>query len=240
MNNSTRRYRVVEELAQLPFLVHGFGLRSWKEDDFDSTPDLAGFYRVSLKQTHSDIIRIITKFPQERMEGDALVTNRPGILLLIKTADCLPALVFDAQNRAVAAVHCGWRGTLKRVIEKALRTMQRSYGSDFTSLSVVLGPCIDKDCYEVGEDVREKFKSEGLQNGVFDRHPSKKEKYLFDLRGANRAQILALGIPEKNIFSVDLCTHCDLDLFSYRRDKNLAGRLINFIGISQSPGLFTS
>ena len=106
MNNSTRKYRVVEELAQIPFLVHGFGLRDWKEKDFDSTPDLAGFHLVSLKQTHSDIIRIITKFPQERMEGDALVTNRPGILLIIKTADCLPALVVDAQNRAVAAVHC--------------------------------------------------------------------------------------------------------------------------------------
>jgi len=231
MNNSTGKYRVVEALEQIPFLVHGFGTRYWKEDNFESTPDLAGFQRVSLRQTHSDIIRIITKFPQERMEGDALVTNRPGILLIIKTADCLPALVVDAQNRAIAAVHCGWRGTLKRVIEKTLWTMQQSYGSDFTSLSVVLGPCIDKDCYEVGEDVREKFKSEGLQNAVFDSHPSKKEKYLFDLRETNRAQILALGVPEKNIFSVDLCTHCDLDLFSYRRDRDHAERLINFIGL---------
>jgi len=232
MNNSTRKYRVVEELAQIPFLIHGFGTRYWKEEDFESTPDLAGFHRVSLRQTHSDISHIITKFPQERMKGDALVTNRSGILLIIKTADCLPALIVDTQNRAVAAVHCGWRGTLKRVITKTLRTMQQSYGSDFTSLSVVLGPCIDKDCYEVGEDVREKFKSEGLQNGVFNSHPSKKEKYLFDLRGANRAQILALGVLEKNIFSVDLCTHCNLDLFSYRRDRDHAGRLINFIGLS--------
>jgi YfiH family protein len=232
MNNPDQRYRVVEELAQVPFIVHGFGNRFWKEADFNSVPGLADFRRVSLRQTHSDIIRVITEITRKRMEGDALVTNRPGILLIIKTADCLPALVVDTQNRAVAAVHCGWRGTLKRVITKTLRTMQQSYGSDFTSLSVVLGPCIDKDCYEVGEDVREKFKSEGLQNGVFNSHPSKKEKYLFDLRGANRAQILALGVPEKNIFSVDLCTHCDLDLFSYRRERNHAGRLINFIGLS--------
>ncbi len=235
MNNSTRKYRVVEELEQIPFLVHGFGTRYWKEEDFVSARDLAAFHCVSLRQTHSDIIHLITQYPQEKMEGDVLVTDLPGILLIIRTADCLPILVVDTQNRAVAAVHCGWRGTLKRIIEKTLRTMQQRYGSDFASLSVALGPAIASSCYEVGEDVREKFKNKGLQRGVFDSHPSKKEKYLFDLRGANRAQILALGVPDKNIFSIDLCTHCDLDLFSYRRDRDHAGRLINFIGLSQSP-----
>jgi hypothetical protein len=226
-----RDYFVVEPFVQIPFLIHGFGTRYWKEEDFVSAPDLADFHRVSLRQTHSDIIRVITQFPQEKMEGDVMVTNLPGILLIIKTADCLPVLVVDTQNRAVGAVHCGWRGTRKRVIEKALRTMQRSYGSDFASLCVALGPCISRTCYEVGEDVREKYKGEGLQRGVFDDHPSKKKKYLFDLKGANRAQILAMGIPENNIFSVDLCTHCEEDLFSYRRDRGHAGRLINFIGI---------
>lgn len=232
MNNSTGKYRVVEELEQVPFLVHGFGTRRWSEADFESTPDLAGFRRVSLKQTHSDIVRTITKFPGEKMEGDALVTDRPGILLIIKTADCLPALVVDTQNRAVAAVHCGWRGTLKKVIGKTLQAMHQRFGSEFASLSVVLGPCINRTCYEVGEDVKERFRNEGLGNGVFDNHRSKKEKYLFDLRGANRAQILSLGVQEKNIFSVDLCTHCEPDLFSYRREKEHAGRLINFIGLS--------
>jgi YfiH family protein len=163
----------------------------------------------------------------------ALVTDRPGILLIIKTADCLPVLVVDRPNKAVAAVHCGWRGTLKKVLAKTLGTMHQIYDSDFASLSVVLGPCIDRACYEVGEDVREKFQSEGPQNGVFIRHPSKKEKYMLDLRKANRTQILALGVPEKNIFSVDICTHCDSDLFSYRRDRDHAGRLVNFIGLSK-------
>jgi YfiH family protein len=227
-----RGYHEAEPLKKIPFLVHGFGTRFLEDADFDSTPGFAGFQRVSLRQTHSDIIHIITAIPQERMEGDALMTDRFGILLIIKTADCLPTFVVDTQNRAVAAVHCGWRGTLKRVIAKTLQTMHLSYGSDFASLSVVLGPCIAQACYEVGPDVREKFKSEGLQNGVFDSHPAKKEKYLFDLRETNRAQIIHVGVPEKNIFSVDLCTYCDSDLFSYRRDRGHAGRLINFIGIS--------
>jgi copper oxidase (laccase) domain-containing protein len=94
-----------------------------------------------------------------------------------------------------------------------------------------MGPCIDKSCYEVGKDVRDKFEIKGLHSGVFDSHPINKEKYLFDLRGANRAQILAMGVPEDNIFSVDVCTHCEKDLFSYRRDRDHAGRLINFIGL---------
>jgi YfiH family protein len=240
MNNSTQKYGVVEALEHIPSLVHGFGTRFWKEADLYSMPELANFHHMSLKQTHSDIIRVITKIPPETMEGDALVTDRPGILLIIRTADCLPALVVDTKNRAVAAVHCGWRGTLKGVIAKTLQTMHQIFGSDFVSLVVALGPCIDKACYEVGEDMREKFKSEGLPNGVFERHPSKKEKYVFDIRETNRIQILSLGVPEKNIVSVDLCTHCELDLFSYRRDRDHAGRLINFIGLSKSAELFTS
>jgi YfiH family protein len=231
MNNPDQRYRVVEELAKIPFLVHGFGNRFWKEADFNLVSGLADFQRVSLRQSHSDIIRVITEITRKRMEGDALMTDRPGILLIIKTADCLPALVVDRPNKAVAAVHCGWRGTLKRVLAKALQAMHQNYNSDYNSLSVVLGPCIDKACYEVGEDVREEFRDEGLHNGVFDRHPSKKEKFLFDLRGANRAQALALGVPEKNIFSVDLCTHCDSELLSYRRDGDFTGRMISFIGL---------
>lgn len=226
-----RDYLTAKPFERIPSLVHGFGTRFWTGLDIDSTPGLTGFRHLSLRQTHSDIIRIITKLPRERLEGDALVTDCPGILLIIKTADCLPALVVDKQNRVVAAVHCGWRGTLKKVLAKTLWTMHQRYASNFAFLSVVLGLCIDKACYEVGEDVRGKFTKEDFPNECFDRHPFKKEKYLFDLRGANRAQVLALGVPEENIFSVDLCTHCDSDLLSYRRDRDFAGRLINFIGL---------
>jgi YfiH family protein len=232
MNNSTGKYYVVKEFAQIPSLVHGFGTRYWVEKDLESSPELAGFCHVSLHQTHSDKIQTITRYPQEKMEGDALVTDRSHILLIIKTADCLPALVVDPQRKVVAAVHCGWRGTLKKVMAKTIRTMQRDFGSDLTSLSVALGPCIGKSCYEVGEDVREKFENQDLQPGVFARHPTKREKYIFDLREANRAQLLAMGVPRENTFSIDVCTHCEEALFSYRRDKDHAGRLINFIGLS--------
>jgi YfiH family protein len=231
VTDSARRYRVVEAFRRIPSLVHGFGTRYWGEDGLDLCPELAGFRHVSLRQTHSDIVRIIAKYPHEKMEGDALVTERPGNLLIIKTADCLPVLVVDPQKRVVAAVHCGWRGTLKNVIGKTIRMIAQNFGSDLSYLRVALGPCIDKSCYEVGEDVRERFEHHGISNGNFDRHPTKREKYLFDLRGANRAQILSMGVPREQIFSVDLCTYCENDLFSYRRDKAHAGRLVNFIGL---------
>ncbi|MGD9347195.1 MAG: peptidoglycan editing factor PgeF [Candidatus Aminicenantes bacterium] len=226
-----KKYMIVEAFNRIPFLVHGFGTRQGTEEDLISNPDLAGFHRVSLRQTHSDIVRVITTVPLKRMEGDAIVTDRSRILLIIKTADCLPVFIVDRKIRIVAAVHCGWRGTLKRIIAKTIRAMEMNYGSDSLSLYFAFGPCIDEACYEVGEDVREKFRNEGLEKGIFDRHPLKEKKYVLNLRRANRAQILAQGVPEKNIFSIDRCTRCDSDFFSYRRDGDRAGRMINFIGL---------
>jgi len=231
MNDPSKKYLTVEAFTRLPYIVHGFGTRHLTAKDFESIPYLAEFYRVSLKQTHSDMVRVIKKPPLKRMEGDAIVTDRPCILLIIKTADCLPVLIVDRKIRVVAAVHCGWRGTLKRIVAKTVRAMAMKYGSDALSLSFAFGPCIDKACYEVGADVREKFRREGLENGIFDRHPLKKDRYVLDLRHANRSQILALGVPQERIFSIDLCTHCESDLFSYRRDGGRAGRMINFIGL---------
>lgn len=231
MNISDRKYHAVREFAKIPYLVHGFGTRYWGEGDFQSAPELAAFRHVSLRQTHSDIIRIIRKFPHEKMEGDALITDISGILLVIKTADCLPAFIVDTARRVIAAVHCGWRGTQKNVIGKTLRTIHQSFCSDLTTLLIAMGPCIGKSCYEVGQEVREKFEIHDLPSGIFNKHPSKEQRYLFDLRGANRAQALEMGVLAENIFSADICTHCEKDLFSYRRDKAHAGRLINFIGL---------
>jgi YfiH family protein len=227
-----RDYIAVEPFSMIPYLVHGFGTSHLKERSIALNADFSGFFPISLRQTHSDIIRVITESLPERSEGDAMVTDLPGVLLIIKTADCLPVLAVDIQNRAVAAIHCGWRGTLKRIVEKTILTMHHNYGSDYASLCVALGPCISPTCYEVGEEVRKQFERKGLHRGVFSTHPSHKKKYVLDLRKANRTQLLALGVQEKNIFSVDRCTYSEKDLFSYRRDREGAGRLINFIGIS--------
>lgn len=229
--NKEKDYCVVEPFTSIPYLVHGFGTKRGKEKNLTAKPGLADFCPVSLRQIHSDVVQIITGLPMARSEGDALVTNLPGILLIIKTADCLPILAVDTQNRAIAAVHCGWRGTLRRVAAKTFQTMHQNYGSDYGSLYVALGPCISQTCYEVGENVRDKFEHEKLPRGVFSAHPLNKKKYLLDLRSANCAQILELGVPERNVFSLNRCTHCEQEFFSYRRDREHAGRLINFIGL---------
>lgn len=218
-------------LRAIPFIVHGFGTKHWGESDFERKPDLAIFKRVSLRQTHSDIVRVIRATPDRIMEGDAMITDQPGFLLIIKTADCLPVFLVDKERKAVAAVHCGWMGTKKRVLQKTVETMKSSFGSDPESMLTAMGPCIASRCYEVGEDVFAEFVQSGFPRETFRNHPKWKNKYLLDLINANRMQLTESGVRRENIVSVDLCTHCDENLLSYRRDRKTVRRLLNFIGL---------
>src|SRR5512139_3860133 len=114
-------FLVVPRLARVPGLVHGFGRAGWSERDFRAFAAARGLEPVIMRQLHSDVIHRLDEAPSERLEGDALITDVPGLLPVIRTADCLPVLLVDEANRAVAAVHCGWRGTEKRILEKAVR-----------------------------------------------------------------------------------------------------------------------
>ncbi|NIM57790.1 MAG: peptidoglycan editing factor PgeF [Candidatus Aminicenantes bacterium] len=225
-------YSTIPRLERIPFLIHGFGARLWKEDDYKNRPEWKDFKLVLLNQIHSNIIQVIDNVPEEKLKGDAAITGLPFLLLIIKTADCLPALIVDEPQKVIAAVHCGWRGTSKRVIKKVIQNMKNHYGSDPALLLVALGPCIGRECYEVGEDVYKSFKQEGLSTEFFRNHPLRRQKYLFDLKGANLSQMVSEGVEEKNIFSVEICTHCHESLPSFRRDKDKAGRTLSFIGMS--------
>jgi YfiH family protein len=169
--------------------------------------------------------------PDCLLEGDAMITDRPGIFLIIQTADCLPVFVVDEERRAIAAVHCGWRGTAKRVLQKCVETMRSSFGCAPDALLVALGPCIAATCYEVGEDVLMEFIRAGFPEDLFQPHPESERKYDLDLEKANRIQLTELGVSGANIHSVQLCTHCDDSLLSYRRDRTTTNRLLNFIGL---------
>jgi YfiH family protein len=219
-------------LEQIPYLVHGFGTGKWKDADFKKKPEWAGFRFLFLNQVHSAIIRFIDRIPEKKYRGDAMITDIPEFLLIIRTADCLPVLVVDEPRKIIAAVHCGWRGTSKRVAHKVIQGMVDRYKCRPSSLLVALGPCIGGECYEVGEDVFQSFKKEGLSTEFFRAQSSKKKKYLFDLKGENISQMLNLGIEKKNIYSAEGCTHCDMSFPSYRRDRERAGRMLSFIGIS--------
>ncbi len=222
----------VPQLEKIPFLIHGFGTRAMTESAVGKNPEWKDFTLVSLRQVHSDSIHKIKAPPLEKLSGDALITDRPHVLLSIRTADCLPVLFVSEEHKAIASVHCGWRGTCKGLVQKVVETMGHKFGIRPSSLVVALGPSVEQGCYEVGDDVKDGFQDSETASRFFKPSPNRKEKYFFDLKEINRFQLLTAGVEDKNIYSVKRCTVCDKKYFSYRRDKNETGRMINFIGMS--------
>ncbi len=221
----------IPEWEQIDFLVHGFGKEGWKWSDFGEHSRLCNFMPLSLCQIHSDTLHIVESVPEETLVGDALLTDRPGVLLVVKTADCLPILIVDQKRRTIAAVHCGWKSTSKKLMQKVVRSMEKHYHSDPSSLMVAFGPCIEKDCYEVGEDVKQEFEKRGSSKNVFSPHPLRVGKYCLDLRLANKIQLLDSGVKDSNMSGINLCTHCEITLLSYRRAYQIEDRMLSFIGI---------
>lgn len=214
---------------QIPFLLHGFGLRGWTVEDMRSR--WPKFAVVTTKQTHSDRINFLGAAPRRIPIGDGLATDRPGLILAVKTADCLPILLADTERRVVAVVHCGWRGTVGRLAEKAVAALGEQYGSAPSSLLAAFGPCIQKNCYEVGEDVRSRFEEARLPLDDLEPHPSRRGRYLLDLQGANRFQLLRAGLDPGQMNFIGDCAHCQPSMFSYRREKEAAGRMLSFVGL---------
>lgn len=241
MTDNMRPYLIVPRLAALPGLVHGFGDGGWSESEFLAFAGSRDMRPVVMRQLHSDSLHRVSGVPDAKLEGDALMTNVPGLLLVIRTADCLPVLLADPGNRAVAAVHCGWRGTEKRILERAVRAMGDDYGTKPGDLLAAFGPCIGAACYEVGPEVRDGFLRAGFPASIFQERLSAPErgpglaglKHLLDLRAANAYLLDKSGVEKKNIHDAEAaCTHCEPSLLSYRRDPRDLRRMYNFIGLS--------
>jgi YfiH family protein len=112
---------------------------------------------ITLRQIHSDVIHVAKEIPDAALQGDALITNVPGILLGVQTADCVPVLLGDTRRRAVAAIHAGWRGTLARIVSKALGRMRMEFGTHPADVVAAIGPAIHRCSYEVGPEVAAAF-----------------------------------------------------------------------------------
>lgn len=215
---------------------------------------------VSLRQIHSDLIlRVdrmrVDRIPEQPLVGDGMVTNTPGLLLAVQTADCLPIIVADGKRRAVGVFHAGWRGTVKRIVEKGVGEMRKHFGSDPRDLAVAIGPGIRDCCYEVGEEVRTRFEAQfGYAGSLFRevkesdpvrekypllfltaRAPGHSEwpvKLFLDLAEANRRQLLDAGVLAKKIYAMAPCTACHTELlFSFRAEKGVTGRTMAAAGI---------
>ena len=197
-------------LSELDWLEHGFGTKS---------APLSQDGMAELKQIHSAYV-LAADARGLAGEGDALVTDRPGVTVSVRTADCYPILLADAERRVVAAVHAGWRGTHAEIVIEALRAMQ-SDPSDVVARRS--GRESAACCYFVGEKRSAR---------LFGR----KHAGEIDLSEANRGQLIKAGVSAGNIEVMGLCTFCNAVQFhSYRRDKERAGRLISYIGINSQP-----
>lgn len=230
MKHHPKAYFTIPEWDKIPFLIHGFGSKYWKHADFEAHPRMKNLSVLYLQQIHSDIVQIVEDVPEETQSGDALLTDREGLMLVIRTADCLPVLIADPKKEAVAAVHCGWRSIASKLIRNVIRNMHERFRCDPASLLVAFGPCIEKDCYEVGADVKEVFHEKGLADEVFFPHPQWKGKYHLDLRMAARQQLADEGVEVTHISQINLCTYCEETLFSHRRLHRRSGRMLSFIG----------
>ncbi|HEU4415642.1 MAG TPA: peptidoglycan editing factor PgeF [Candidatus Angelobacter sp.] len=210
---------------------------------------------VMLRQIHSDVIHVIRSRQPGPLAGDGMITNLSGLSLGILTADCFPVLLVDTRNKAIGAFHCGWRPTVKRMVEKGLGVMRREFGTRAEDVQAAIGPGIQNCCYEVGEELKEHFASQfGYADELFhsvQESDAVRERYpmLFmnqrapghgdpciklhlNLREANRRQLLALGVPEKNISALDECTACHKrKFFSHRAEAGKTGRMLAVIAI---------
>jgi polyphenol oxidase len=220
-----------------------------------SSPASSDWPMITVRQVHSDVIHLVDSVPTSPLVGDGLITSTSGLLLAIQTADCLPVILIDSKDHAVGVFHAGWRGTLRRIVEKGAGLMHRCFGTRAGDLHAAIGPGIRGCCYEVGDEVREKFASQFAyaarlfrevkeSDAVREKYPLLfltarapghgvlPKKIFLDLVEANRQQLLAAGVAAKNIEVSPLCTNCRTDLlFSYRAEKGRTGRMMGVVGI---------
>ena len=176
-----------------------------------------------LKQVHST--RIVTAADwRPAVQGDGLLLERHGVMAVIQTADCLPLFFFNDERSCGGVIHVGWRG-LQQGIEENLAVM---LGNSFKNFTFFLGPAIEKNCYEVGEELPDLFAKKAYAEKIFSR--SRPGKYRLDLKTGLKLSLRALGASAARIIDSGLCTYCSAGLFpSYRRDGATGKRIFNFL-----------
>jgi YfiH family protein len=162
---------------------------------------------------------------KKRYEGDTILTDRKDVLLTVSVADCLPVFLVEPKRKVVGLVHAGWRGTLLGIARQTMMRANTEFGCDPRDFTILLGPAIQKCCYEISEGIALLFDGDFLV-----RVPGQRPK--LDLPSANLKQFLNCGVERRNVFGSNECTCCHKEMFdSFRRDGDKAGRMIAFLGI---------
>ena len=194
---------------------------------------------LSVKQVHgTDALVVDQPIGQgESFDGgwDALITNQPGVMVTVQTADCVPVLLHDPVQRVVAAVHAGWRGAVAGIVPKTVALLVKRFGASVERLRMAIGPSAGLCCYEVDEPVLSRLRA------VFPSwrdvvEPVGSERARLDLRAFVRRQGLAGGLQAERIVMVNACTICHPDLFfSYRREGMVKATMVSGIALLPQP-----
>ena len=196
---------------------------------------------MQMNQVHDVKVAVVDRvdIPQDELDGcDAMMTDLPGVAIGVRTADCIPVLLYDPVKKAAAAIHSGWRGTVSKIISKTVAKMRTVYSSQPSDLLAVIGPGICMDCFQVGEEVALKFKEAGFDidslwafrgpktgNGMEGGHH-------IDLKEACRQTLVESGLKNENIQISELCSYEDNHLlYSARKESIECGRNITYIKI---------
>jgi YfiH family protein len=162
------------------------------------------------------------------MRADAMISRVPGIAIGVETADCVPVLLYDPVTQAVAAVHAGWRSTVKKIVQKTVNRMHEEFDTEASRLIAAIGPAIGQECYEVDEPVM------GPVRDAFSfwqevSTPRGTDRWGLDLVKANKLELMQIGLDEKNIHSAGMCTACRKDRFYSFRAEGKTGRMLSVI-----------
>lgn len=195
---------------------------------------------VITRQTHGDHVRRVTA--ADRGQGvtrpanyhavDALITNVPGIILTVYTADCVPVYLVDPAHRAIGLAHSGWRGTVAKITAKTLAAMHAAYGTNAADCVCAIGPSICRDCYEISEDVADAFRKAFGPAAKSLLTPTRPGHCLLDLWAAGRLILEDAGVPSAAIAVTDICTRCNPELlFSHRAAGERRGNCCAFLSL---------
>ncbi len=217
----------------------GLGARNSGIRQLDDWREVAGSFGIGLEQlvtvnqVHGSEILRITEPPRspgehQKVQADGIITALPGVAVGVETADCVPILLYDPRNAVVAAVHAGWRSTVKRIVQKAVVLMREHYDCDPHAMIAAIGPAIGPECYEVDDAVMAPLQEEfAVWKKVASQRPN--GRWSLDLVHLNRIQLAETGFTQKNIHALGLCTSCRRDLFYSFRAEGRTGRMLSVI-----------
>ncbi|MEN2993934.1 MAG: peptidoglycan editing factor PgeF [Thermodesulfovibrio sp.] len=218
-------------MREYPEIFKGYQIEAFftkKILDFEKFKNSLPFKFYLPIQKHTDNVQILNNYTESTV-ADAVITDKKNLFIGVKTADCLPVLIFDPQKEIIAAVHAGWRGTAKGILKKTINKMREIYGCEPKNLLIAFGPYIKACCYEVGDEVIEQIKRETFNEEYIFKINSKKH---IDIGIANLIQALSVGVKKENIWFSKDCTYCKNNEYaSYRFNKEKAGRQYGIIGM---------